>query len=350
MNNRIYDKAIVDELARELAIPLPLARHSADEILAIVREGLIRDGAVTITHLGTFRLKPVTARMGFNPSTRERMAIPAHQRVVFTPAKALRDAAEPPRHPAVPIVVEAENTSTTTAAALAAITPDIAGGPMPLTAAPQRESTTPPVDIHFEIEPQPIPAAALRMTANNWETRAPVIANDKAPREHSKVNFILGSIAALLVGGYIAYLLSSPSSVLNTPTAPPALAEAATASAATATNFFFKEQQYRIVSGDSLWRIADVHYQQAVLWPHIYRANTTIIKNPDFLADGLTITIPGLEGQPDSLSENDRRNIAQGYFIAHLYYKTTGHKDADSALIMAKLYDAGAMDQVSTAQ
>lgn len=106
-----------------------------------------------------------------------------------------------------------------------------------------------------------------------------------------------------------------------------------------ASDYFFIEQPHRVRAGESLWRLARHHYHDPLLWPHIYQANTAAIDDPDYLLVGRTITIPGLEGSPNHLSKTDRRNIAEGYYLAYLHYKKLGREDALFALLEAKRYD-----------
>jgi len=50
--------------------------------------------------------------------------------------------------------------------------------------------------------------------------------------------------------------------------------------------------------GDSLSNIAQLFYGDAAKWPVIYEANKAVIKDPDVIACGTTITIPKLEPTP----------------------------------------------------
>ena len=65
-------------------------------------------------------------------------------------------------------------------------------------------------------------------------------------------------------------------------------AEKPTSTATTAN----KVQEYTIVSGDSLSKIAKHFYGDAMKWKIIYEANKTIIKDPDMIHPGQKITIP----------------------------------------------------------
>jgi len=111
------------------------------------------------------------------------------------------------------------------------------------------------------------------------------------------------------------------------------------------SNQYFTEQIHEITHGESLWRLAESHYQDPLLWPHIYQANTGTLDDPDHLLEGSTIIIPGLEGSPDSLSKTDRRSIAEGYYLTYLHYKKIGRKEAFFALLEAKRYDREVVEE-----
>ncbi len=51
-------------------------------------------------------------------------------------------------------------------------------------------------------------------------------------------------------------------------------------------------QEYTIVSGDSLSKIAKHFYGDAGKWKIIYEANKAIIKDPDMIHPGQKLTIP----------------------------------------------------------
>lgn len=57
-------------------------------------------------------------------------------------------------------------------------------------------------------------------------------------------------------------------------------------------------QTYTVAKGDSLSKIARRLLGDASLWPRIYEANRSIIKNPDLIHPGQVLTIPAATGTP----------------------------------------------------
>lgn len=52
------------------------------------------------------------------------------------------------------------------------------------------------------------------------------------------------------------------------------------------------QRTYRVVKGDCLWKIAQRFYGKGTLWPRIFDANRSKIKNPHWIFPGQTFVIP----------------------------------------------------------
>lgn len=103
MNGRVFDGRLAGEIAPDDRARRERLKATARALVAAVRDGLVRDGIVRLHGFGTFRLKPVAARTGRHPRTGEPIDIPAGWRVMFRPAKALRERVEPERGASLPI-------------------------------------------------------------------------------------------------------------------------------------------------------------------------------------------------------------------------------------------------------
>ncbi|GEM_PF-3232358 len=103
---------------------------------------------------------------------------------------------------------------------------------------------------------------------------------------------------------------------------------------------FFAGGTHRVVKGDNLWGLSGTYYRDPYLWPNIYRANTTIIPNPNILELDQQLGVPILHGPAEKLTPADRRNLAEGYFLLYRHYKTTDPALAPFALWAAVRYDS----------
>ncbi|MDH5391645.1 MAG: HU family DNA-binding protein [Gammaproteobacteria bacterium] len=103
---------------------------------------------------------------------------------------------------------------------------------------------------------------------------------------------------------------------------------------------FFTARDYRLINGDSLWRLAKKYYVNPFYWPHIYQANQNKINNPDRVKMGKLVLLPTLYGEPDALTKQDKNNIATGYYYNYLYHKKRGNPYAYFSLIGVERFDA----------
>ncbi|MCK4708961.1 MAG: HU family DNA-binding protein, partial [Gammaproteobacteria bacterium] len=92
---RLYDKALMDQIAKVYGNEVRFLSEFSRALLDIIREGLIRDGQVRLHQFGTFKLRWMNTRNGVNPSTGEKIIIQGRPRVIFTPAKSLKEIIEP---------------------------------------------------------------------------------------------------------------------------------------------------------------------------------------------------------------------------------------------------------------
>ncbi len=103
---------------------------------------------------------------------------------------------------------------------------------------------------------------------------------------------------------------------------------------------------HKIVSGNTLWGLANKYYGNAPLWPNIYRKNIETIVKPDIIYTGINIEIPNLEGSGHNLTKIDSFNIAEGYYLSYLAYKKYDEKKANNFLRIAKRFRTTIVDSM----
>jgi len=356
--SRANDQTLLDDILHHQTLPLPLVKQSAREILALIREGLIRDGVVTLSNFGSFRLKPVAARRGINPHTRERIMIPAHQRVLFTPCKALRELIEPNHQPPIPL--EQGRVSNQDACPVAvdteATTPDIDSLPTLSQRVMEQDSVTyHELDLGRLDEDEPserkhhyrLAVAAVVLFA--LVTAAMFVDVEEAGTQSGSEPLkpvVAMEVPALNTNpeGQIGTLPPAELTVAHSSGVQSKAAGSASQGEEEGANFF-SEQHHQLAYGESLWLLAARHYHAPLLWPHIFQANQEAISDPDHLLEGATLLIPNLQGSPDALTSDDRSNIAEGYYLAYLHYKQQGRSEAFFALLAAKHYDVEVVER-----
>lgn len=78
------------DVVRSTAVATAISSAVVSEVLSKAFEAILdaaeRDGVVTIMNFGTFRLKKMKARKGFNPRSGEAVDVPELVRIKFKPA------------------------------------------------------------------------------------------------------------------------------------------------------------------------------------------------------------------------------------------------------------------------
>jgi hypothetical protein len=107
---------------------------------------------------------------------------------------------------------------------------------------------------------------------------------------------------------------------------------------------YFQGRDYTVRSGDTLWDLADRQYVNPYYWPHIWNHNTDI-ENPDRLEVRQGLWLPTLEGEPRSLTEADRRSIAEGYLLLYRFFREQGDANPQYALVGVRYFDASVLPE-----
>lgn len=334
----VYEGQIRERLAGNGEHSKILLRRFSAELFDSIQRALREQGQLRLHQFGSFKLQWTKERRGRHPQTGESIIIPAHPRIVFTPAKALKQQVNEARH------------------APASDRPDI---------------------ISSRLETVPV-IGAERPQAVIERTHPQALANDRAPEPRTGVQ--LQALAAVIAMGITGLLMfygtmeteQNPMTDIETrqpaqPPAPaqgtqpqsapqpsvttletqrslstetePAVASAELRPAATEPAPWFEQRAHKLKNGDSLWRLSDKQYLNPFYWPHIYQANRDDINNPNKLIMGRTILLPTLQGRPGQLTAADRRRIAEGYFLVYLYYKKKDRPYPYYALLGANRFD-----------
>ncbi len=97
----LYRKDLVRQVAIEAELNTLGAQRAVNAVFAALANGLIQRREIRLPGFGTFRVAHRDATVGRNPSTGEQIQIAAKDAPKFVPAKALKQAINPPP-PSVP--------------------------------------------------------------------------------------------------------------------------------------------------------------------------------------------------------------------------------------------------------
>ncbi len=382
---------VIDHPFGAAVIPTPYNPDPALlAIVEIIRAGLIRDQHVRLHKFGTFRLRWSKQRRIKHPKTGASITVPPAPRITFTPAKQLREWIEPNRKPVIPLE-EPINMPRNEPTRLdenpeQIVTADLTVTPPSIHDHEQQQHNLQET-VQDIIDEQYSPSDNLSGftssqtgSQTNVQENTQAETNNKEPHKPNK-KWALGLLAAVPL---IVFLLQSdftkeppeiqkslPSEISLEPkkeSVPEPILNAAVinnkiiraentkpgeqqsntvnkpATIATARSeptpkpFYMSPQVHAIQQGENLWNLAEKFYGDALLWPHIYRANTRTLTDPDKIITGKNLIIPGLQESPDVLTHKDRDLIAEGYFLVYESNKAKGSDQAIHFLIGAKEY------------
>jgi len=91
MSEKITLQKLIYDIAHKTGQPEIYSEQFLKTLTAVIEEGLLEEGQVSLKGLGTFRLKWVKERTTRNVNTGETITIPGHNRVAFKPEKPLRE-------------------------------------------------------------------------------------------------------------------------------------------------------------------------------------------------------------------------------------------------------------------
>lgn len=86
---------LIASVAEKSGITKKAAGDAVEAVFAAISETLAKEEKVTVVGFGTFEVRARQAREGVNPSTGQKIQIPATKVPAFKPGKSLRDAVAP---------------------------------------------------------------------------------------------------------------------------------------------------------------------------------------------------------------------------------------------------------------
>lgn len=326
MSNKITFSDLINKIAVETGFSKKFVHDILREVVNIIKEGLERDGRVRIKGLGYFKLKWTNARRGRNPQTGETIEIPAHNKVNFMPELSFRkyinrkykdlrsidfkeeietDLPSVGKEQEPTKIVEPEPPSVRTEQE--AVKAKIISEPSEIQI--ERKGILKKIPVWIWITTIILIVAIVSFLWQPWKTTKPV-------SEEVKV-----------IESIVEEIESEAEKLVPEPVEP------------IPSEMGTPGGQYIVKPGDKLWNLAQDYYNEAYLWPNIFRVNLDKIKNPDTMVTGIEVKIPPLEGKFGSLTEKDIKEIAEGYVQVYLVYKQIGKEKAYYYLWVTKCCD-----------
>jgi len=338
MKKKITFRRLIEKIATETGTSKKLIHDLLVETVALNQEGLKRDRHNSITGFGRFSLKWHKARKGRNPQSGETINVSGHNTVNFKAQASLRKHINRHYSQLKPELIESKKKAT------------------PSEAIPPNLKKDIPLEVKKTEEiPQPkVEATIKEKKQEETPTTNEYLRKEQRPEEKQRnpINrWIWPIILFLFIIVFFIFWPSSESSdtvVQDKPTTEeitskedpivetPIKEEKTTKTPEKEIAKGIAASKYKLKNGDYLYSIAQYHYRASHYWPLIYLANKDLEPNPEIVITGGEIILPALEGNPESLSLEDRKNLSQGYLEVYLYYKNKDHKKAIDYLWVAR--------------
>lgn len=359
MTEHIYESAIREQIAKHSTDGKKALQQFSGQLFDTISQGLLQNGHVRIHQFGSFKLNWAKERR-----TGASLLIPAQPRISFTPAKALKDqvnmkpeAVKPAISPLTSIIDDRSKTRKQSKPVLAGA---LQTGIIDTPALPEAKPSTGNIEQNipgpavkaeraFVLKRQTALAASIIVALIAAVLIWPGDKNDvRSVLEPAAIpDLIQPSSQSLFTNNQVAASAQTDDTedrLLSDHTPSTDITTAADAPTEQHNNAqipksFFREQAHKLVAGDSLWRLSRKHYTNPFYWPHIYHANHSKIDNPNKLKLNSHIQLPAMHGIPENLTPEDRRSIAEGYFLVYQYLKRTNRPFPYYALLGVNKFD-----------
>lgn len=379
MTEHIYESAVRELIARQSPDSKKQLQQFSGQLFDTISQGLLQDGYVRIHQFGSFKLNWANERRGRHPKTGAPLIIPAQPRISFTPARALKDQVNelpvidkqtvPARPPITDVKLKASDNSATV---------DVTDKKKNIRneseqSRPDPSSNKIETDNSKPSEKQPrslvlnhksalaasiiIALLAIMILKPGYEYESP---NSSTTYTRSDNNTVLkvGTKPDVIQANSNTILTNEHQSSAQIKDIQPESQLQIKLTDATDPTIhadhhagerppkpFFKQISHQLVEGDSLWRLSRKHYSNPFYWPHIYQSNHNKIDNPDKLKTGRIIQLPIMYGPPENLTPEDRRSIAEGYFLVYRYHKKTNRPFPYYALLGVNKFDPAVIQE-----
>lgn len=330
MSEILSQKDLVKVVAEKTGLTQEKSKAFIEYFFDSIKEELKTSDSVAIIGFGTFRKKWVEEADGINPSTLEKIKIPAHFKILFKPSANVARLFNKKYENLRPVLIERKEAENSV----------------------QIQNSDEKDDDENEAESQDEENKAVELEKSESKTE---LQEEKKSRAGKIIAIIIIAIVILVIliillaKGCSSSKSESEKNLQKTEATKPEVkkveetkpepvkqvqknqeekpAPANPTVTKTEPRFMFKD--FKVPAGSDYHTIAVQEYKNRHLWPVIYNANKGSSPNPDVLSSGVTIKIPEIK----SLSE-DAENIKAAMFAAFNGYKnqiSSSNSDFDNS-------------------
>ena len=327
MSEKITFEAFAERISIETATDIGVVKDYLYTLFDVIKEENEKNNWVKIRNFGSFHPVLSKEKMGINPQTGEKILIPEHYHIHFTPAKKLST------------LVNAKYSGLHSTEIPVPTPPKTSEPVIP-------EPVVSTVSIPTPVVPEPVAPEPTTSTPKILEPDVP------ETKENNKSRYFLIFSALFLVVGVLIYFLFSqkevpqaeikieplqkkyvePAKIVEKRViekeAPPAISkeditkEKVIPVKTKEKIAIFKI--YTVARNDTLSGISKKKYGIAYFWPLIYSINKDIILDQDYIYPGMKLKIPDTV---ETQTTKDIKRLEHAFIDAYINYKDVGKVD-----------------------
>lgn len=294
--------------SKRAGVPGKVTSEFISTLFEEIGASLEKEDRVSLPRLGIFKKKHEEARQGYNPGTGKKVKIKAHNRITFTPAKSFADGVNRKYRGRTPNVL------------------DEMANLVGMGDKKAKSGRAPSAMRQKAIKRAKITLAALTAIALLFLAIIVFVPAYFTKTDHRAVTFVreLNSMMGLedlsrrlsegtreridiqSMGRYIGKtgsLLSKNSRV---------------------------EATHSVKTGDTIYSIAKRHYGNKYYWPYLYYQNRKSFEDPDLIRPGERLLIYESPGNPEKLTEEQKRDLAEAFITMYRVQRALGKAELDS--------------------
>ncbi len=300
MSKKITFSQLVDELSQQTNSTQNLSHDFIAKLTDLVISNAVESGKASITNLGSFSVVNVSARNGVNPQTGEAIVIPAHQRLSFSPYKALENSVNAPFAGLEATIIEEPKVKP-------AVSKKI-----------KKEGSSAPLFLAIIV-------TLIIVTVGIWffllrDNNQTDIAQDIVPPVEQPIEYSDPEVIPEVQEEEIAQVPIKEDDFESEIPVETGLIENAT----------IGTSSHIVKKGEWFYDIARNTYKRTTFWPLIFEANFTVSQDPDILNPGENLEIPQIEN-PQNPTSNDRARLVSAAKVVSEAYSNAGKVDKAEA-------------------
>mgnify|MGYP000208509669 CR=1 FL=1 len=335
MSEKVTYGEIIEALARKSGVSKKKSEAFTKVLISEIKSELKENGKASITNFGSFKVKEVAEREGKNPQTGEPITIPAHNRVSFSPYKALRETVNA-KYAHLETQLVKENESKTEK-------PEKSSKPAATKTADKKDGMSTRTLVLAVLIPLLVlvlslfllfdPMGFFGKNSSDIQTAATSEPSAQVEQEAATSTSPAPEEEAPAPNESQAEIEDDVEESTTEQTISEAEAEPQ-------TTMSINEEMYQVERDEWYWVIAEEVYGKARFWPLLFEQNESVDDDPDQLFPSNGLQIPQLEGTSENPTKSDYRKLAEASLIVSQAYRNSGKTwKAEEYALFAKKWD-----------